>query len=167
WFCGGTVVDVALTDYDQGLLNYVHSGLNFLRHETITRDVQDGILISLAGIAAMSRKALEIGELECIWDTEGGREDCITTMARLFLIEPRSLEGCEDVESFYMQYGREAREFMRSDMWPVVEAVANALLAKRKLTGQEAVAIILDNWDGELMGKPLPIEQHKTNDKED
>lgn len=168
WYVGARVHEVCLLDYDRGTCSRSHAGLNYLAHHNIDKEeVRDGVLIVLAGIGAMTRKALELGTLHAVWDTESAQSDLTYCMSRLYLIDPTCGLLNLTFDQFYMQYGQPARTFPYwPGLWPTIEAVANALLQKRRLSGQEAVAVILDNWQGTLPPKARPIEEHGTNSKE-
>jgi hypothetical protein len=162
WHLGAKILDVSIQVDGSGLAQFQHGGFDFTKHRDADHEqVRDAITISLAGIEAQSRRALELFEFLSIWDFAHAREDVGETMARVFLIQPEALEGLEDPENFYKAYHRAANTLVYSEAWKAIEALSAALVEKGRLSGQDAVAVILNAWgDRPLPEKARPVEQH-------
>jgi len=179
WFTGGKLLSVNVCAIQEcaGQTLTQHPGLNPL----LAWDdpaVLDFVRVLLAGVCAEYRGTLELWDLDV-----GGRQDVIRAMAELVR---RGWEGSGgkpwsqyDLTDFFEEFsggdGGPRREVHQHDAWRCIEALAQGLLERTRLSGQEAVAIILSAWcdDRPLPEKALPIESHgdekpskedKTND---
>jgi hypothetical protein len=167
WYFGGRILTLELAGA-RGHCRYNHPGLNCYRHQDPAHEeVKAGILIALAGIAASARASKKLYRAglvdDCGWTTECAEQDVALCAARLSLICPEALDPSLSLDDLYKRLALSSGVLSwlwERGVWPAIEVLAQALLERGTLSGQQAVTTILAAWQGPPPPKALPIEQH-------